>query len=220
MKNKIFTTIFVVALFILILTFAIGLPIYCRFFYYMQIESLRIPEMSGYSVSVIKGAYKAVLDYLTLPWAEFSTGALKYSADGKAHFEDCKRLFNLNASAFIFSTIVLIVIFILSRKEKIGLNKIWGFNPAFLSAVLALGLPLILGGLVAINFDKAFTIFHKIFFPGKDNWMFDYTQDQIINILPQEFFLSCAILIGVCLTVCSVGIIVYCAIQKAKQKNN
>lgn len=220
MKNKIFTTIFVVALFILILTFAIGLPIYCRFFYYMQIESLRIPEMSGYSVSVIKGAYKAVLDYLTLPWAEFSTGALKYSADGKAHFEDCKRLFNLNASALIFSIIVLIVIFILSRKEKIGLNKIWGFNPAFLSAVLALGLPLILGGLVAINFDKAFTIFHKIFFPGKDNWMFDYTQDQIINILPQEFFLSCAILIGVCLTVCSVGIIVYCAIQKAKQKNN
>ena len=220
MKNKIFTTIFVVALFILILTFAIGLPIYCRFFYYMQIESLRIPEMSGYSVSVIKGAYKAVLDYLTLPWAEFSTGALKYSADGKAHFEDCKRLFNLNASAFIFSTIVLIVIYILSRKEKIGLNKIWGFNPAFLSAVLALGLPLILGGLVAINFDKAFTIFHKIFFPGKDNWMFDYTQDQIINILPQEFFLSCAILIGVCLTVCSVGIIVYCAIQKVKQKNN
>ena len=38
-------------------------------------------------------------------------------------------------------------------------------------------------------------LFHALFFPGKDNWLFDPRADQIINILPQEFFRDCAILI-------------------------
>ena len=54
---------------------------------------------------------------------------------------------------------------------------------------------------MAINFDKAFTIFHKIFFPGKDNWVFDSRYDQIIRILPQEFFRNCAIIIGITLLI-------------------
>ena len=51
------------------------------------------------------------------------------------------------------------------------------------------------GALAALDFDRAFVAFHALFFPGKDNWLFDPAQDQIINILPQEFFRSCAILI-------------------------
>jgi integral membrane protein (TIGR01906 family) len=52
------------------------------------------------------------------------------------------------------------------------------------------------GSLAAINFDKAFEIFHAVLFPGKDNWMFDWSTDQLLWILPQEFFRNCGILIG------------------------
>ena len=38
-------------------------------------------------------------------------------------------------------------------------------------------------------------MFHALFFPGKDNWLFNPYTDEIINILPQEFFMNCAILI-------------------------
>ena len=54
---------------------------------------------------------------------------------------------------------------------------------------------LIVGGLAALDFDRAFTVFHTIFFPGKTNWLFDPDTDQIINILPETFFMDCAILI-------------------------
>jgi len=54
----------------------------------------------------------------------------------------------------------------------------------------------IIGGLVALDFDRAFEIFHKLFFPGKDNWLFDPLKDEIINILPEEYFRNCAIAIG------------------------
>jgi integral membrane protein (TIGR01906 family) len=67
----------------------------------------------------------------------------------------------------------------------------------FFAGAGALVVPLVVGGLAALDFDRAFVIFHHIFFPGKDNWMFDPRTDAIILVLPQQFFMNCAILIGV-----------------------
>ena len=53
----------------------------------------------------------------------------------------------------------------------------------------------IVGGLAALDFDRAFAVFHTIFFPGKDNWLFDPMTDPVILILPEEYFRSCALLI-------------------------
>ena len=68
---------------------------------------------------------------------------------------------------------------------------------------------LIVGGLAALDFDRAFVIFHSIFFPGKDNWRFDPAADQIIEILPQEFFRNCALLILAVLAVGCAGLIAF-----------
>ena len=65
MKNKILTAVLGIFIALFIITFSIGLPIYFRPFYYMQIESLGIPEMCGESYETIKDAYDEVLDYLT-----------------------------------------------------------------------------------------------------------------------------------------------------------
>ena len=64
-----------------------------------------------------------------------------------------------------------------------------------------------MGGLAALNFDRAFVVFHSIFFPGKDNWMFDWQSDPIILFLPQDFFRNCAILILVLLLVWCVALL-------------
>ena len=57
--------------------------------------------------------------------------------------------------------------------------------------------------LAALDFDGAFTVFHSIFFPGKDNWLFDPVTDPVILILPEAFFRNCAIaIVTVLLTVC------------------
>ena len=52
------------------------------------------------------------------------------------------------------------------------------------------------GALAALDFDRAFTVFHTLFFPGKDNWLFDWRTDGVILILPEAFFRNCALLIG------------------------
>ena len=52
------------------------------------------------------------------------------------------------------------------------------------------------GLLASVDFERAFVVFHALFFPGKDNWLFDPAVDQIILILPEVFFRNCALLIG------------------------
>ena len=196
MKNKTLSILFSIALFFFILTFSIGLPIYVRPFYYAHIEPMNLEAKSGFTREEIVEAYDEVLDYLTLPGRTFGTGVIPHSDEGADHFADCKVLFSLNAWVLALSSAALIAFLILKLTKKITLPSLLGFRPSFWSALCAIVLPLVLGGLAAINFDRAFEIFHAIFFPGKTNWLFDPRTDPIILAMPQDFFMHCAILIA------------------------
>ncbi len=213
------TVIFIISLTLFILTFSIGLPIYCRFFYYIQIKTLKMEETTGWSYSTIKAAYDDVLNYLTLPNRPFGTGELKWTAEEAAHFADCKALFNLNLAGMIVSGAITLTLVLLNKFKVITLVRPMGHRAYLLSAIIALALPLIIGALAAIDFDKAFLIFHKIFFPGKDNWTFDYATEQIINVMPQEFFMNCAIIIGAGLIGFSAALITADLVLWRKEKN-
>ena len=207
MKTKLLSILCAVCVVFFLLTVAIGLPIYIRPFYYAHIEAFDLPARSGYTAEEIRAAYDEVLDYLTLPGKEFSTGVLPHSAEGKAHFEDCKVLFDLNVSILIGSGLVLAVLFFM--RKKWGPYRIGKHSAPFWAAVLSVTAPIMIGCLAALDFDRAFVIFHSIFFPGKTNWVFDWYEDPIIRVLPQEFFMDCAILIGVGLITMAVGILVW-----------
>lgn len=196
-----------------LLTASIGLPIYIRPFYYAHIDAFDLAHRSGYSEEQIKVAYDEVLDYLTLQGREFGTGELPHSADGKAHFEDCKVLFDLNAAILIGSGLSLAVLF--AMRKRWGRYRLGRHSAAFWAAVLSLTAPIMIGALAAIDFDRAFVTFHSIFFPGKTNWVFDWHADQIIRVLPQEFFRNCAILIGFGLIWMAGGILIW---ENRKQK--
>ena len=82
-----------------------------------------------------------------------------------------------------------------ARLARRGSARLLGRGPCFWAGA-GLGVVfLVVGGLAALDFDRAFVVFHALFFPGKDNWLFDPDTDQIITILPQVFFRNCAILI-------------------------
>ena len=76
----------------------------------------------------------------------------------------------------------------------------------------------VVGGLAALDFNAAFKVFHAIFFPGKDNWLFNSRTDAIINAMPQDFFMNCAMLILGSVVVCSVGLLVYGLLHKDRQE--
>ena len=215
MIRRLCSLVFALSLLLFLLTASIGLPIYIRPFYYAHIDAMNLPEMSGFTKEQIVEAYDEVLDYLTLPGREFGTGVLKYSESGKDHFVDCKVLFDLNGSVLLGSGILLAVLLLL--KKKLGPYRLGSRSAAFYGALVALILPIILGGLAALDFDRAFVIFHSIFFPGKTNWLFDYRTDEIIRVLPQDFFMHCAMLIGGGLLVFSGSILLADRIRNRKR---
>lgn len=213
--GRILSIIFAVALCLFIITFSISLPIYFRPFYYMHIDALSLTD-SGFTAEEIKTAYNEVLDFLTLPSREFSCGILGYTESGAAHFADCKVLFNLNAAVLVLSGIVLIALAILRKKNRTLPYRLLNRSAAFYSGIFALFIPTIIGCVAAIDFDLAFTIFHLVFFPGKTNWEFYPSKDEIINVLPEKFFMNCAILIGISIFTLSL----ICIIKGFKRNQN
>ena len=193
--NKLLSLIFAIAALVLLITFSIGLPIYFRPFYYAHVDALDMPERTGFDREVIIEAYDEVLDFLTLPGHEFGTGELEYSEEGKGHFEDCKVLFDLNRNAFLVSLAVVVLLSLLNKIKVIKLARPFGKRISFFVGLSALILFLSLAVIVAQDFGSAFTVFHQIFFPGKDNWLFNPFTDEIILVMPQQFFMDCAILI-------------------------
>lgn len=194
----IFSSIFFVCLFLFLLSFSISAPILNRWFYIIQVKTLNIPESSGYSYQDIVFSYNKMLDYLTFPWAKFDLGVFTYSEDGKSHFEDTKVLFIINLSILIFTSISCLSLVITNMRIKNKfLIKIFNRNISFWVSIISATLFILIIFLVSLDFEKAFIIFHKIFFNGKDNWVFDPIQDPIIKILPEQFFLNSFIFITV-----------------------
>lgn len=195
MKSKSLSILIAVLLALFAVSASIAAPILCRPFYYAHIEGLHMPEKTGWTREQIREAFDDVMDFL-LKGAEFKTGDLAWSESGRSHFADCKFLFHLDLRIFALTGIALLVLLLLFRHKKEHPARLAGRGPSFWAAIGIIACFGSFGAFMACDFDRAFTVFHQIFFPGKTNWVFDARTDQVILVMPETFFRNCAILIG------------------------
>ena len=207
-----------VVLALLVLSFSISVPILFRPFYYVQINALNLPQQTGWSAETIREAYDQVLDFCVLG-KPFGTGQLAWSESGRSHFADVRGLFLLDFAVLAVTALLAVLLLILYKRGRLRFYRFGGRGPGFWAGVLAAGLVLAVGGLAALDFNRAFTVFHAIFFPGKDNRLFDPATDQIILVMPETFFRNCAILIGVVLLVCCGALICSDLLHRHREKN-
>jgi integral membrane protein (TIGR01906 family) len=190
---------------LVIVSGAIALPVLFRPFFYWHIGPLNLCEMVNLTTEQVKTAYNEMMDYCIGVTHTFSAGVLPFSEEGASHFADVQKLFVLDLRVLIVSSVLLLALLLRKGKKSVSLL---GHTPGFWGAIGLTVSFLVIGGLAALDFDKAFVIFHKLFFPGKDNWLFNSYQDPIINMLPAEFFRNCAILIlASILLTCSILIV-------------
>lgn len=198
---------------IFMISFSLTAVILFRPYYYLNIHLLNIESKSGYHYDEVKDAYNDLMDYLVFG-EEFKTGVIPHSEEGKDHFKDVKKLFTFNFICLFTSTIVLITLFILQKKNIITL-KYKKLSPTIYS-VIGIGcflLIVLIWG--SIDFNSLFTVFHKIAFPGKTNWIFDEATDPIIFILPKRLWINYAILIVLLLAI-FIGIFI--VLEKEKKE--
>lgn len=180
---------------LLVLSGSIAVPLLCRPFYYAHIAPLGLAEYTGLTAEQIRQAFDEVMDFCLGLQENFSAGVLIWSQSGADHFADVRGLFLLDLRVLMLSLAALAAAFVFCRRKKLRPYCFRGRGPGFWAAVGLGAAFLVIGGLAALDFERAFVLFHALFFPGKDNWLFDWREDPVILILPEEFFRNCAVLI-------------------------
>ena len=198
---------------LVILTGAIALPILFRPFFYWHIGPMKLGSDLGLDLNQVKTVYNEMMDFCIGISQSFSVGVLPWSRSGMEHFVDVRKLFLLDLWVLAAASTLLVVMCLCVRKKL----SLAGHIPGFWSAVgLGAGFALV-GGLAATDFDRAFTVFHSLFFPGKENWLFHPQEDPIILLLPQAFFRNCALLILAGILLSCGGLVVW-DLYKRRQK--
>lgn len=190
------------------LTGSIAVPLLCRSFYYAHIWPMRLTETAGMTDEQIRVTFDEVMDYCLGRVDTFSLTFLPWSDAGASHFADVKMLFVLDLRLAAISLLLLAILWLVCRFSGIVPYRFRGHSPGFWAAAGLGVLFLAVGGFAALDFDRFFVVFHMIFFPGKDNWIFSYQTDPVIYLLPQEFFRNCGLLVfGLVVTCCIVLIL-------------
>lgn len=176
---------------LLSISLAVTLTLGARWLYVIVMEREDIPEYTGYSREEILANYDAVIEYNSVfgpEKLEFPT--LPMSDGGRIHFEEVKVIFVALQFIGIASFVILAAYaaFAIVKKRKDSLSVLRN------TGILSVAVPSAVGIGVALNWDMAFVIFHKIFF-ANDLWLFDPYTDPVIRILPDTYFLACAVMI-------------------------
>ena len=192
--SKLLSVALSVLIALVVLTGSIAVPLLCRSFYYAHIGPMGLEDY-GLSREEIQTAYDEMMDFCLGKREDFSAGVLAFSRSGADHFADVRELFLLDLRVLKISVMALGFLLGWCLVGKVRPHRFWNRGPGFWAAAGLGAAFLTIGGLAALDFDRAFVIFYGIFFPGKDNWIFDWRTDPIILFLPQDFFRNCAILI-------------------------
>lgn len=190
--SKAYTIAMTISIMALVLSAAIAVPLLWRGFYDLHIEGLGLPERTGWTALEIRDAFDEMMDFCVFR-QPFGTGVLKWSQEGYAHFVDCEVLFRMDFTALAIALAAVLLLAHMGREYDAV--PFMGRGPMFWAGSLLSVSFVVIAGLAALDFDRAFVIFHSLFFPGKTNWIFDYRVDQIIEVLPQVVFRNYAILI-------------------------
>ena len=179
-----------------VLSGSIACVLLVRPFYYVQIGPLGLCAASGLTEDRIRQVYGEIMNYCLGLRPDFSAGGLPFSAEGASHFADVRVLFILNLAFLALSVAVLASLRGACLRQKTKLPRLAGRTPGFWAACALAGVILVVAALSATDFNRAFTVFHGIFFPGRWNWLFDSATDPVILLLPEEFFRNCVIAIA------------------------
>lgn len=136
----------------------------------------------------------------------------------KSHMADVKKLFEagyyIRDGAFAVFAALALIFWLKKMRFEVFIPKCFIMLTGVLAALFAA-----LGAILYFNFNKIFTLFHKIFF-NNDLWILDPATDRLINIVPEGFFADMTLRIGIVFIFAAAVIFILSCIIVRKQKAN
>lgn len=170
-----------------LISLAVTLTINFRPLYVLDATRYGLADVAGVSLDTLLKNYDVLMRYLNDPFVkELTMPDFPSSVSGAFHFYEVKRLFLL-AYGILAATVIPSIFYLRHLKKT---KRFWTFKQPFF---LAAAVPVLIGFLMALGFDRFFIAFHELFF-NNDDWLFDPRTDPIINVLPEQYFMHCFIL--------------------------
>lgn len=193
---------------------AVLLTLSCKGLYKSDMKRYDLAGESGYSEEEILENYDELISYNLSPFhkmLKFPTFPM--SEEARIHFKEVKSIFQSFLWMTGISSILLVWIFFRSYKKQD-----WKFLKY--TGICSIAIPLLLGILIERNWEKVFVSFHELIFQN-DYWLFDPVTDPIILVLPDEYFMHCAMMIIAIVFIGAVlSLVSWNILKKSSLKNN
>ena len=171
-KSMLFLLFFVFAI-SLAITLTINFPGLLKINLFFQSDI----NFQNWNRSQVNQDFRNLMGYLNNPFQkELVFDNLYVSDRGINHFKD---------SLLLSTSSVLLY---LNRKKLVTRDQVREITSLIKWMIISVCV------IALLFFDKAFVLFHQVFFDN-DDWMFDYRTDPIISFLPETFFFLCFLLI-------------------------
>ncbi len=206
-----------ISIFLLVTSFAVLFTLKFKPLYYSNIERHDLVSNTGWSYEKITNNYDILIDYNSIFGPDkLVFDDIRMSEEGDIHFEEVKAIFIAIEVIFVVSLAVTVLLGVYCFNPKNAGDSVQptSYRPLLLATILNFVVPIIIIIRIAIDWETAFVLFHNIFFRN-DYWIFDQYTDPVIKILPDTFFMECAIMIISIIFV--TGILLYIVYKKKRQ---
>ncbi len=172
-----------------------------------QMEMSEVLSLCDYLINYLKGDEETLENYRAVVNGE---ERLFYSEREILHMEDVKVLFQWGLT--IRRSCIAIVVVLVGILTILKLPFLKTLAKSIIGTFLAiLGILAVLTAVIASDFNRAFTMFHEIFF-NNDLWLLDPNEDWVIRLLPEGFFMDMVIVIGIVFAVSLLAVLAVCSV--------
>ena len=213
--RRIFLVLLLIFMPLYILLMGTEINIFNKKFYIKSYEKYEVPKSSGRTLDELDSITEDLFRYLKDTGDE-EVLRTNFNEKEIKHMVDVKELVKKGYILKYISLIISIVTILFSIK-----HKEWEMaKGVFYGIFIWWGLIILLFLLGTLDFDKYFTYFHLLFFDN-DLWLLDPNNDLLIQMLPQEFFISIfrRIVLLFLSLLAIIQITVYIWVKKEEDKN-
>ena len=169
--------------------------VFNRSFVSREMEKYGVADRIGMTQDGLMELYDEVLKYLEDQRDDLMIQVERIGVQTQAFYEkeilhmvDVKALFRggfllRDTAAVVGVVLIVLLLTVKSKGQRIGKVLIPGF---VIASVVFFAAAAVLGTAIAVDFDRAFILFHKIFF-NNDLWQLNYATDLLMNIVPETF---------------------------------
>lgn len=213
--------VFSLSLFFVLFFTSVESVVYNIPYYKWHYVNRHIDQDTGMSINDLMVVTRNMVDYLkddrnTLEMQAKINGQMDevFGDREQAHMVDVKSMaVDIHIIRNIGALLILgLIIFTLWKNKRLFVHMVGSVKYVFIATTAMI---LMIGGLLLIDFNKYFTIFHELFF-SNDLWLLDPETDILINMVPEIFFFTTAMLVVVVFAVFTAAAIVGAQVSKKK----